>query len=657
MKLSREIMSVLLVTLMGLCLLPDVLTDASAANTFENSDFIETEQPDLSEETKKLISLCQTTPTEENYVNLRDQVIENYNVVLDRKEAKLAKLKEETAGKPGGGAKVAEMEEIVQEMYVTYWNRINSSMLRFTDTRLLKWRIDDAPRYAYIPVMGAGESIYVKRTPVTNGEYAEFVKATGAQAPSGWTNGAYPDGEDTYPVNFVSYEDAKAYCAWLTKQDGVNTYRLPSESEWELAAGHMPKDAAFNCGVGDGRTPVEQYAGVTRGAHGAVDFWGNVWEWTSTARSNANGVTLLAVKGGSWSSGRTQCRTEHRKESRDVATGYEDVGFRVIQVLDGKEPEQKVELATLSAPAVSATSASPDSITLSWQSVDGAIEYQLYEYFDRTGLVQMLETVKGTSVTMNHLRPGSTHSYIVQPISYVEIADNVSPENSIKATCGGGNVDFAVTSMKQIRISGLNCWLYTPKNAAENMPLIVYLHGVTGKGDDLDKLLTSEGFVQWLADGTLGEIPAYVLIPQLASDQKDWLMVKEAVVSAIQEVAANDQIDDGNINLTGFSMGGAGVWNIAASYPELFHGIAPCSGGVHIDIATITALSDMKIWTFVGTADTVVNPQHTIDFMEQLTPRNAHAVMTVFDGAEHTDVPALAYLNEDIDLIHWLIGE
>lgn len=656
MKLTRKITGIILAVLIVLPLLSGAMLDASAANTFENSDFIETEQPELSEETKTLISLYQKTPTEEIYLNLRDMVIENYNAVLDRKEEKLSQLKTETAGKPGGEAIVAEMEEIVQEMYITYWNRINSSMLRFTDTRLLKWRIADAVRYEYIPVMGAGESIYVKRAPVTNEEYAEFVKATNAQAPSNWTNKTYPEGEDTYPVNFVSYEDAEAYCAWLTEQDGVNVYRLPSESEWELAAGHMPKDADFNCGVGDGRTPVEKYEGITRGAHGAIDFWGNVWEWTSTVKSSTNGITTLSVKGGSWLSDRTECRTEHRKENRDSAAGYEDVGFRVIQVLDGEEPEQKVELATLSAPVVSATSTSPDSITLSWQSVDGAVEYQLFEYFDQTGLVQMLGTVEGSSVTIDNLESGSIHSYIVQPISYVEIADNVSYENSIKAICGS-SASLTVTSMEKINISGLNCWLYTPKKAAEKMPLIVYLHGVAGKGDDLDKLPTSDGFVQWLADGTLGEVPAYVLIPQLPSDQKDWLVVKEAVVSAIQEVAANYQIDSDNISLTGFSMGGAGVWNIAASYPEMFHCIAPCSGGIRANKATLSALSNMKIWTFVGTADTVVKPQHAIDFMEQLTEGNSQAVLTKFDGAVHTDVPALAYLSEEIDLIHWLIGK
>ena len=619
MKLSRKLMGALLaalIVLMARSLFPEVMMEASAANAFENSDFIETEQPELSEETKKLISLYQQMPTEENYLNLRNSVIVNYDAVLDRKEAKLSELKTETAGKPGGEAIVAEMEEIVQEMYVTYWSRINSSMLRFTDTRLLKWKISNASQYEYIPVMGAGESIYVKRTPVTNEEYAEFIKATGAQTPSNWTNGTYPKGEDTYPVNFVSYEDAEAYCAWLTEQDGVNTYRLPSESEWELAAGHMPKDADFNCGVGDGRTPVEQYEGFTRGAHGAIDFWGNVWEWTSTVRANTNGTTTLGVKGGSWFSDRTECRTEHRKENRDAAAGYKDVGFRVIQVLNGEEAEQKVELATLGSPVVKAISASPDSITLSWQPVDGAIEYQLFEYFEKTGLVQMLETVKETSVTMRDLEPGSVHRYIVQPISYTEIADNVSLENSVQAICGSGNdVSCTASSMKAISANGLNCWLYTPKNTAENMPLIVYLHGINGKGDDPDTLLTSEGFVQWLANGTPGEVSAYVLIPQVPSGQKDWLVMKEMVASAIQEVISIYPIDSSNVSLTGFSMGGTGVWGIASSYPELFRCIAPCSGGVHTNEITLSALSQMKIWTFIGTEDTVVKPQSTIDFM------------------------------------------
>ena len=434
MKASPKMISALLAFCMALALFSGVMKEAGAANTFANSDFIETEQPQLSEETKKRIARYQQTPTEENYLHLRQMVIANYNAVLERKEAKLAELKAETAGKPGGEAKVAEMEEIVQEMYITYWNRINSSMLRFTDPRLLQWRIADAVKYDYIPVMGAGESIYIKRTPVTNKEYAAFIQATGAPAPVNWTNGQYPQGEDDYPVNFVSYRDAEAYCAWLTQTDGVNTYRLPSESEWELAAGHMPKDADFNCAITDGRTPVEQYANKTRGAHGAIDFWGNVWEWTSTVRSKTDTITYLGVKGGSWRSARTQCRSEYRQESRDAAARYDDVGFRVIQVRAGAEPKQKVELATLSAPVVQVSTTS-DSITLSWPAVDRAIAYQLFEYTENTGLLQMLDAVQETSITIDNLAPGSTHSYIVQSVAYIGTSNNVSAENSVKATC------------------------------------------------------------------------------------------------------------------------------------------------------------------------------------------------------------------------------
>ena len=436
MKKALKIKNTIVILFTALSILFGTAVVSNASNMYENSDFIETEQPELNEETKKLISLYQRNPTEENFVNLRAMVIENYNDVLDRKEAKLAELKIETDGKPGGDEKVAEMEEIVQELYISYWNRINSSMLRFSESRLLKWSIADAPNYDYIPVMGAGESIYVSRTQVTNAEYAEFIKESGYHSPSNWANGAYGEGEDMLPVNYVSYDDAKAYCDWLTKKDGKNTYRLPNESEWELAAGHMPKDADFNCGINDGRTPVNEYAEVTRGAHGAIDFWGNVWEWTSTVKDTIDNNTVLEVKGGSWKSQRTDCRTEYHKENRNSSLCYDDVGFRVIQVKGGIEPEKMAELSTLDIPVVTVASFSSDSITISWSPVERAREYQLFEYFEESGLVKMLQITTETSVTMSGLDEGSTHRYIVQPISYTEIADNVYEEYSIGATCG-----------------------------------------------------------------------------------------------------------------------------------------------------------------------------------------------------------------------------
>ena len=64
--------------------------------------YFEDEQPELTETTKQLIRQYHQNPTEENYNKLRQEVIKNYDAVLAKKNAKLAELIEETAGRPDG---------------------------------------------------------------------------------------------------------------------------------------------------------------------------------------------------------------------------------------------------------------------------------------------------------------------------------------------------------------------------------------------------------------------------------------------------------------------------------------------------------------------------------------------------------------------------
>ena len=391
----------------------------------KDSSFVEKEQPELSEETKELISIYQKDPSLENYLLLKEEVIKNYDAVIDKKEAKLEELKLETDGKKDGEELVEEMQEIVQEMYITYWNRINSTMLRFGDSRLLKWKISEAKNYDYIPVMGAGDSIYIKYTEVTNKEYLEFINETGYKVPSSWVNGTYTSGEDDYPVNNISYNDALKYCEYLTLKDGKNTYRLPSESEWELGAGHMPKDADFNCDLYDHLTSVYKYEDVTRGAHGAIDFWGNVWEMTSTVVSQDDNDTNIRVKGGAYNTTRNECRTEYHDETRSINSSSSDLGFRVIQVKNGIEPTQKADLYTLDIPN-SYYYIKDDSTYLYWDKIEEAYEYQVFEYDEETGLFKMLDKTSETSMVINDT--DSNKKYVVQALSYVAISDNVSKE-------------------------------------------------------------------------------------------------------------------------------------------------------------------------------------------------------------------------------------
>ena len=216
------------------------------------STTVEKERPQLNDETKRLIAAYHRNPTDENRAALRKQCAINYDNILKRKKTKLEELKRTARHQ----SKIDEMQEIVDEMIASREHRIDQMMARFTDSRF-RGRRRDAGGTGYLPLLGAAKNVSVAYAPVTNEDFAKF------------TGKPVPAGTEKYPVTNISVEDAVKYCKWLSERDPTHTYRLPTEEEWELAAGHMPKDADFNCGIGDAIRPVDAFA-QTKGASGGI---------------------------------------------------------------------------------------------------------------------------------------------------------------------------------------------------------------------------------------------------------------------------------------------------------------------------------------------------------------------------------------------------
>lgn len=132
---------------------------------------------------------------------------------------------------------------------------------------------------------------FIGKYPLTNREYGAFINDAKYSPPEGWHDGEYPAEKGDHPVIAVSWEDAQAYCKWLSQKTGKQ-YRLPSEAEWEKAArgtdGRIypwgddfdPKKANVSNAKIGGTTPVGQFSQAGGDSpYGCADMAGNVEEW------------------------------------------------------------------------------------------------------------------------------------------------------------------------------------------------------------------------------------------------------------------------------------------------------------------------------------------------------------------------------------------
>lgn len=225
-----------------------------------------------------------------------------------------------------------------------------------------------------------------------------------------------------------------------------------------------------------------------------------------------------------------------------------------------------------------------------------------------------------------------------------DLPDSETSADSVSMTKN----DFVSTSHGYI-----GYWLYTPASARADMPLIVYLHGGSGRGNDL-KAVVAGSLPKFLYEGSVANVPAFVLMPQ-CPEGKTWEQIASSVMELIDKICTEHRIDRGKIGLTGHSLGGSGTWRLGASYPQIFCCLAPLSGSA--DLHSASAYTGLPVWAFVGSADDIVSPNSSEAVVAMIRQLGGEAQLTVFQGATHFDVPDLVYKNPQIGLLNWMINQ
>jgi len=157
------------------------------------------------------------------------------------------------------------------------------------------------------------------------------------------------DQKGDYPVVQVSWNDAKAFCDWLSKKSG-KTVVLPTEAQWEYACRAGSK-TRFSFGDSDkGIANYAWHAANATGtphpvgqkkpnAWGLYDMHGNVWEWCADwyGPSSKEGAAdpqgpasgdQRVLRGGAWVSNPIACRAAYRV-GQAPGFRYYFIGFRV----------------------------------------------------------------------------------------------------------------------------------------------------------------------------------------------------------------------------------------------------------------------------------------------------------------------------------------
>lgn len=194
---------------------------------------------------------------------------------------------------------------------------------------------------------------------------------------------------------------------------------------------------------------------------------------------------------------------------------------------------------------------------------------------------------------------------------------------------------------------GYNFWLYSPDSTGtEKKPLIVYLHGQSICGKNIDRVLRY-GTLDALRRGR--QLDAYVVAPHNPGGR--WSPAK--VVELVDWVQQHYAADSCRTYVLGMSLGGFGTIDVASAYPNRFAAaMALCGGGNNPDCR---ALCSMPLWILHGTRDRDVNIRES-DMVVRAMRDVEKPTRLLYDrlkGLDHSKLARCFYMPQTYD---WLFA-
>ncbi|MCL2022959.1 MAG: alpha/beta hydrolase-fold protein [Oscillospiraceae bacterium] len=188
----------------------------------------------------------------------------------------------------------------------------------------------------------------------------------------------------------------------------------------------------------------------------------------------------------------------------------------------------------------------------------------------------------------------------------------------------------------------------------DGFPLVLFLHGAGGRGNDNTAQTRINTVMQHLLGEFRADFPCIIVAPQVPDPQNGyWSNVFDVTIELLDTLKGELPINPDRVYITGLSMGGGGTWGMIAKYPNYFAAAAPiCGWG---DSKTVSEILHLPIWAFHGALDWNVRVRYTREMVDALKAAGSTLIKyTEYPFESHCSWE-LAY--RDRELYEWMFAQ